>query len=81
VRPVEQAIGALDFVALEPFVARAAADIVAQAELDVREQPALGLEDDRFRSVTGSVSNHGIGSSKTHEVEPHVRLETVTHQG
>jgi len=40
----EQAVGALDLVALEPFVARAAADVMTPPELGVRKQATLGLE-------------------------------------
>ena len=60
VRAVEQALRPFLFVALEPLVARRAADVVAPAELGVGEEAALGLQDESL------AFDHGIGLQPWH---------------
>ncbi len=64
-RAIEQPVRALvGSVALEPLIARRAADAVAPAELGVREQAAFGLEDESL------AFGHGIGLLPWHRRLP-----------
>ena len=56
---VPEAIGSFGLVAVEPLVARLAADAVAQAELRVREKAARGLEDESLAFVPEPVNDNG----------------------
>jgi hypothetical protein len=61
---VFEAIRPVDLVALEPLVAGLAADVVTPAELGVREQTSLGLDDELL------AFGHRIGLQPWHRRAP-----------
>ena len=81
-RSIEETIGPLELVSLEPLVAGFTTHAVASAELGVREQATLGLKDKSF------ALGHGISLHPWHRRDLNSRgiratlgVETVTHQG
>jgi hypothetical protein len=61
VRAIEQPVWPFSFVALEPLVALLPTDAVASAQLGVREQATLGLDDELLPF------GHGIGLQPWHQ--------------
>ena len=71
-RTVEQAVGTLDQIALEPLVAGLSANAVAEAELAVGKEAALRLEDESLAFGHGIGLQPWHGRSKNSEKERHV---------